>query len=141
MSPKPGLDVGVWRTELADDADRELLLSGSLCGSVAHLSNFCPLLANPELSNQQFSSGNGSHRQSDIQGRPRVSIGHNFNNFNSELTVNFCTHVYFTKLHMRVYFAQLNPSLETDQDNEPTYQITTHQSPPKRSAWTVPFLP
>jgi len=28
VSPKPGLNLGVWRTELADDADREFLLSG-----------------------------------------------------------------------------------------------------------------
>ena len=28
MSPRPGLNLGVWRTELADDADREFLLSG-----------------------------------------------------------------------------------------------------------------
>ena len=28
MSPRPGLNLGVWRTELVDDADREFLLSG-----------------------------------------------------------------------------------------------------------------
>jgi hypothetical protein len=28
VSPRPGLNLGVWRTELADDADREFLLSG-----------------------------------------------------------------------------------------------------------------
>ena len=28
MSPRPGLNLGVWRTELADDEDREFLLSG-----------------------------------------------------------------------------------------------------------------
>ena len=28
MSPRPGLNLGVWRTELADDADREFLLGG-----------------------------------------------------------------------------------------------------------------
>ena len=28
MSPRPGLNLGIWRTELVDDADREFLLSG-----------------------------------------------------------------------------------------------------------------
>ena len=28
MSSRPGLNLGVWRTELADDADREFLLGG-----------------------------------------------------------------------------------------------------------------
>ena len=28
MSPRPGLNLGVWRTELVDDADQEFVLSG-----------------------------------------------------------------------------------------------------------------
>ena len=28
MSPRPGLNLAVWRTELTDDADREFLLGG-----------------------------------------------------------------------------------------------------------------
>ena len=70
----------------------------SLCGSVAHLSNFCPLLANQKLSNQQFPRGNGPDRQSYIQGRPRVSIGHQeiCYNFNSE---RGCSRPYCKFLH------------------------------------------
>ena len=70
----------------------------SLCGSGAHLSNFCPLLANQKISNQQFPRGNGPDRQSDIQGRPRVSIGHQeiCNNFNSE---RGCSRPYCKFLH------------------------------------------
>ena len=70
----------------------------SLCGSGAHLSNFCPLLANQKLSNQQFPRGIGPDRQSDIQGRPRVSIGHQeiCNNFNSE---RGCSRPYCKFLH------------------------------------------
>ena len=32
MSPRPGLNVVVWRTELVDDTDREFLLSGLKTG-------------------------------------------------------------------------------------------------------------
>ena len=28
MSPRPGLNLGVWRTKLVDDADQEFFLSG-----------------------------------------------------------------------------------------------------------------
>ena len=58
----------------------------SLCSSVAHLSSFCPLLANPKTHNHQFPRGNVTGRQNDFQGRPRVSVGQRevCNNYNSE---------------------------------------------------------
>ena len=65
----------------------------SLCGSVAHLSGFCPMLATtnatPVVQNGSLLPimGRYSHPPAtDIQGRPRVSVGQRelCNNFNSE---------------------------------------------------------
>ena len=66
----------------------------SLCGSVAHLSNFCPMLASGKPQAQSGNAYRGSvlgrpnqtHTSTDIQGRPRVSVGQRevCNNFNSD---------------------------------------------------------
>ena len=65
----------------------------SLCGSAAHLSGFCPMLANVNatpVGKNLFlgpTMGRYSHPPAtDIQGRPRVSVGQRelCNNFNSE---------------------------------------------------------
>ena len=64
---------------------------GSLCGNVAHLISFCPLLANPKTHNHQFPRGNVTGRQTDFQGRSRVSVGQRevCNNYNSERGCRF----------------------------------------------------
>ena len=58
----------------------------SLCGSVAHLSSLCPLLAFPKTPIHQFPRGNFTGRQTYFQGRPSVSEGQRevCNNYNSE---------------------------------------------------------
>ena len=45
------------------------------CGSIAHLSSFCPLLANPKTPNHQFPRDYVIGRQTDFKGRPKVSVG------------------------------------------------------------------
>ena len=64
----------------------------SLCGSVAHLSNFCPMLASGKPQSVNAYRGplpgmpNQTPTSTDIQGRPRVSVGQRevCNNFNSD---------------------------------------------------------
>ena len=63
----------------------------SLCGSVAHSSNFCPMLASGKSQSVNTYRGppgrpNQTPTSTDIQGRPRVSVGQRevCNNFNSD---------------------------------------------------------
>ena len=69
----------------------------SMCGSVAHLSGFCPTLVTPKTHNANTShhfTGRGNFSSkggpaaptTDLQGRPRVSIGQTevCNNYNSD---------------------------------------------------------
>ena len=63
----------------------------SLCGSVAHSSNFCPMLASGKPQSGYAYRGppgrpNQTPTSTDIQGRPRVSVGQRevCNNFNSD---------------------------------------------------------
>ena len=63
----------------------------SLCGSVAHSSNFCPMLASGKPQSVNAYRGppgrpNQTPTSTDIQGRSRVSVGQRevCNNFNSD---------------------------------------------------------
>ena len=92
----------------------------SLCGSIAHLSSFCPMIANTKASppavSHNFSRGplpgrlSHAHTNTDVQGRPRVSVGQReiCNNFNSD---RGCTRQNCKFLHSCIVCRAPHPSV------------------------------